>query len=291
MRQIGLILAVSALLPTGQAQRNGNAYVMSNGASCPQTGDESKSELVALDLQKNRVAIPAQDQIDRDVTLEAMLAPGDDRSRFDASKAATVEGIVLRVKRGSKETCNCHAAEAIDQDTHIELALSSGATPKQRVVVEITPRLRKLMKDHGKDWSTAALQGNESVDGIVGKWIRVTGWLFFDEVHQGIAENTRPGGRDIVRATCWELHPITSLEAFDKPPPGAHEVSTELLAERQHARAEEVSRSPALREEVARQYEAVKKKYGERAVQEAEEEAKVKPTPEETRKAKSLRNS
>jgi hypothetical protein len=53
----------------------------------------------------------------------------------------------VRVKAGSKETCNCHATNPIDLDTHIELALSGSATRVQRVVVEVTPRIRKQMKD------------------------------------------------------------------------------------------------------------------------------------------------
>ena len=221
MRRIGWIVAALAALALGQAPPNDNVYIMADGTPCPLQGDNPKPALVALDLQKNRATAPKADDIDSDVTLGAILSPGTDIGRFDPTKGATIEGIVVRVKQGSKETCNCHAQDPNDQDTHIELALSASATRTQRVVVEVTPRLRKQMKDAGKDWSTATLQGQNGADGIVGKWVRITGWLFFDEIHLEISENTNPGGPNNVRATCWEIHPITGLEVLDTPPPGA----------------------------------------------------------------------
>ena len=241
---------------------------------CPPQGDDPKPAFVALDLQKNRVNPPGPADIDHDATLAALLAPGTDIDRFDATKGATIEGIVVRVKAGSKETCNCHATNPIDQDTHIELALSGSATRIQRVVVEVTPRIRKQMKDAGQDWSTKAFQGQDRADGIVGKWLRITGWLFFDDIHLRIAENTNPGGSNNVRATCWEIHPVTALEVLDSPPAGAHELHPDLLAQLQKAQVKTIATSPALREEIARRNDSLLKKYGDEAVREAEEEDK-----------------
>jgi hypothetical protein len=286
---MGWVVITLAALTLGQAQPDGNVYIMSNGAPCRPQGDDPKPALIALDLQKNRATAPNAGEIDADVKLASMLAHGDDTDRFDATKGATIEGIVVRVKQGSKESCNCHAPDAVDQDTHIELGLSAGAARNQRVVVEVTPRLRKQMKAAGQDWSTATLQGAGAADGIVGKWVRITGWLFFDEIHVGIAENTHPGGPNNVRATCWELHPITDLQVLDSPPPGAHELHPELLAHLQKARAREAARSPALQKQIAERLEAVNKKYGEEAVREANDEAIAEPKPEEIRRAKSLR--
>ena len=283
-------LAVLAALTIGQAPPNGNVYILVDGSRCPPQGDDPKPAFVALDLQKNRVNPPGPGDIDHDATLAALLAPGTDIDRFDATKGATIEGIVVRVKAGSKETCNCHATNPIDQDTHIELALSGSATRVQRVVVEVTPRIRKQMKDAGQDWSTKAFQGQDSADGIVGKWLRITGWLFFDDIHLRIAENTNPGGPNNVRATCWEIHPVTALEVLDSPPAGAHELHPDLLAQLQKAQVKTIATSPALREEIARRNDSLLKKYGDEAVREAEEEAKAPPMPEEIRKARSLRN-
>jgi hypothetical protein len=288
MRRIAQLVVAIAALAIGQAPQDGNVYILADGTPCQPKGDNAHASVIALDLQKNRATVPAADDIDGGVTLGAILAPGNDVGRFDASKGATVEGIVVRVKRGSVESCNCHAQSAIDQDTHIELALSASALATQRVVVEVTPRFRKRMKEAGTDWSTAALQGEHGSDGIVGKWVRVTGWLFFDEIHERISENTNPGGAHNVRATCWEIHPITALEVLGAAPPGAHELHPALLSQLQSAHVKALARSASLREQIAKLHEALLKKYGEEEVRKEDERAQEPPKPEEIRKAKSL---
>jgi hypothetical protein len=290
MRWITRLVVMIAALVIGQPAQDSNVYILADGKPCPQQGDSSSASVIALDVQKNRATVPTAGDIDRDVTLGAMLAPGDDINRFDGNKGATVLGIVVRVKEGSVETCNCRAQDPIDRDTHIELALSADAPAIQRVITEVTPRFRKKMKDAGTDWSTGALQGEDGKGGIVGKWVRITGWLFFDEPHERISENTNPGGAHNVRATCWEIHPITALDVLDAPPPNAHELHPELLSQFQKAQAKTVARSPSLREQIAKQHAALLKKFGAKEVREEEEQAQVPPKPEEIRKAKSLRN-
>jgi hypothetical protein len=291
MRWTVRVMMAIAALAIGQAPQNDNVYILSDGTPCPEKGSSSNPSLIALDIQKNRATVPAADSIDPDVTLAAMLSPGNDIDRFDATKGAIVEGIVIRVKEGSVETCNCHARDPIDQDTHIELALSPDAPPTQRVVTEVTPRFRKRMKDAGVDWSTATLQGANGSDGIVGKWVRITGWLFFDEPHERISENTNPGGARNVRATCWEIHPITALEVLDAPPSSAHQLGPALLGQLQKAHAKALARSPSRRAEIAKQQEALLTKYGENEIREEEQRALAPPKPAEIRKARSLRKN
>jgi hypothetical protein len=288
MRRAGWAVVVLATLAIGQAPPSDNVYVLADGTACPPQGDNPKPELKALDLQKNRAMAPNSEDVDSDVTLAAILSPGTDIDRFDGTRGATIEGIVVRVKEGSKETCNCHASQPIDRDTHIELALSDSAPATQRIVVEVTPRIRKQMNGAGTDWSTATLQGRGSADGIVGKWVRITGWLFFDEIHVKIAENTNPGGAHNVRATCWEIHPVTALQVLDGPPPGARELHPDLLAQLQRAQVKTLAQSPSLREEIARRNDSLLKKFGAEALREADEESLAPPKPEEIRKARSL---
>jgi hypothetical protein len=54
---------------------------------------------------------------------------------------------------------------------------------------------------------------------LLGRWIRVTGWLLFDVEHAENAANTNPGGKTLWRATAWEVHPITSIEVLPRKPP------------------------------------------------------------------------
>ena len=170
-----------------------------------------------------------------------MVAPGDDETRFDEKSAATVTGFVLKVSEGGKETCNCHASAADQRDTHILLTLSEGADRTQGVVAEVTPRGRIVHQRTGaNDWTTAALQGS-----IQGKWVEITGWLMFDFEHVGEAENTNPGGSNNVRATCWEIHPVTGIKILDGPPADSFRVAPEAVRAFQRAGPARQSRSEA----------------------------------------------
>ena len=177
---------------------------------CPLTGDAKSEAIAALDALKNRFANPAS--INPAVTLDALLAPGDDRQRWSQEMGAIVEGYVAEVYVGGVETANCHARDARHRDTHIVIAASPDASAEpQTMIVEVTPRWRAIKARRGGDWSTRTLQNT-----ICHHWVRVTGWLLFDFEHASRSRNTatRPG---VWRATAWEIHPITSIELLDRP--------------------------------------------------------------------------
>jgi hypothetical protein len=180
---------------------------------CPLEGNAQTEARRRLNRQKNRVTVPAPAEIDSAGTLAAMLAPGDDRTRWRSDRAASVVGFVFDVKPGSNETVNCGASGVANTDVHIELTLDAQSTGKrQRVVVEVTPRWREFVATQGRDWSTAALRTQ-----LEGRCARFVGWLFFDEEHDDEAENTTPGGDNNWRATAWELHPVTEIDIVPCP--------------------------------------------------------------------------
>ena len=208
MKPVPVLAVCFSLLLTAQAADRGGDYTLQDGTKCGVAGTAKSDSGKDLNRHKNRAAPPTEDQMDAEVSLTAMLAPGNDLTRFDQEKGATIRGFVVDVKPGGKaETCNCGAKDPVDMDTHIELGIAEGVPGRQRVIVEVTPRLRKQMKDQGENWSTTALGGK-----IKGKWVEVTGWLLFDTMHVDGAENTNPGGDMNWRATCWEIHPITKIE-------------------------------------------------------------------------------
>jgi hypothetical protein len=177
---------------------------------CPLTGDAKSEAGAALDALKNRSTAPAR--IDPAVTLDAMLAPGDDRARWSQDRGASVEGYVAEVYVGGVETANFHARDARYRDTHIVIAASPEASAEPHtMIVEVTPRWRAKMARRGIDWSTQTLKNT-----LCHHWVRVTGWLLFDFAHADRSQNTatRPG---VWRATAWEIHPITSIELLDRP--------------------------------------------------------------------------
>ncbi len=181
--------------------------------NCPPEGDAKREDVRVLNTFKNRYTFPDSADFDRSVTLQTMLAPGEDRNRFSANKAVELTGFVYDVKVGGDETCNCHERNPEFRDTHIEIVLpTDNGNEKQCVIVEVTPRMREIMSKKGVDWSTDNLRNT-----IKGHLVHIKGWLLFDTEHLTQAENTDPDNPKDWRATCWEVHPVTSIELVDKP--------------------------------------------------------------------------
>lgn len=276
MRSTWIVASVAALavVPIGLAARNqapqpGDLDVITlNGGPCGLAG-AAKSEINKdLCRHKNRYLLPDESDIDPEVSLAAMTTPGKDYTRFDAEKAARINAFVVRVMPGGhREDCNCKSTKEDEIDTHIEVAMSPGALENQRVIVEVTPRMRIVMKGQGKDWSTDALKAE-----IEGKWVEFTGWLLFDSMHVKQAENTNPGDPKNWRVTCWEIHPVTGIKVLDTPPTGAGEVTPAALTALHRWHAAHVVQNPAGKKALAREQHRYLSKFDPEELKEAEEE-------------------
>ncbi|HEY0078507.1 MAG TPA: hypothetical protein VGB73_07655 [Pyrinomonadaceae bacterium] len=176
-------------------------------SNCPTSGITFSAEKAAFVRLKNRTALPQEADFDRRVTLETLLQPLDDRGRWSESRAVVVEGYVVGVGAGGIEAANCFSP--VRRDTHIYLSSRRDAQTRERIVAEVTPRIRDWARHHGRDWSEAALRRE-----LAGRWCRVEGWLLFDREHEEEAENTSPGRPGNWRATAWEIHPVTSIEVL-----------------------------------------------------------------------------
>jgi hypothetical protein len=189
----------------------GRSLEIFNG--CGMEGDARALGVQALDRLKNRYTQPSPEEIDSRITLPAILSPGNDISRWKVREGAEIVGYVWDVKRGGIESTNCRARDDADRDTHLELVLdplhSDGSA---RMIVEVTPRWRSMMRERGIDWSTRALR-----DQFLGRWVRVRGWMLFDSEHKGDSENTASERAANWRATAWEIHPVTSIEIVARP--------------------------------------------------------------------------
>ncbi len=204
---VGMLLLISVAL----------SYSLANGQEvyhgCRMEGDAKSVSVQHLNLLKNRYHAPAPGDFDRAVTLQAMLVPGYDENRWKDTKAAEIIGYVHDVKVGGVESCNCHAKDPLYRDTHIELVLDPmNAGGSKRLIVEVTPRWRHIMQEKGVDWTTRGLR-----KALLGRWVKVQGWLFFDSEHKNESENTNPGRERNWRATAWEIHPVTSIEVVQRP--------------------------------------------------------------------------
>lgn len=183
--------------------------------NCPPEGNAKTSAKAESNKEKNQWSIPNDMDIDTKVTLKDVLAPGDDHGRFKVGTPVRIQGYFSEVfKSGGPhgESCNCKATDDVNTDTHINMALTNSAEdvkPENRMVVEVTPRLRYIAGLNGLDWSHGNLKHYE------GSCLEVEGDLFWDDAHEGEARNTPIAGKKIWRATLWEVHPITSIQEID----------------------------------------------------------------------------
>jgi hypothetical protein len=208
---VACVLLGSLFVPAYRAQAPPGD--MQNFGGCGLEGDAKPQQLKNLNRLKNRFTPPAASQMNSQITLEAILAPGNDLNRWGESQGATVTGYVIDVKPGGPETVNCHATDPPHVDTHIELAVNPGDSQGiKHMIVEVTPRGRAIMASKGKDWSTANLQRT-----MKGRKVAVTGWMMVDRQHCNASENTNPGNANNWRATCWEIHPVTGLAPVSQP--------------------------------------------------------------------------
>lgn len=179
-------------------------------APCPLTGKTTNKRIQAANVLKNRSAIPLPVDFDSAFTIDSVLVPGNDTSRWDEHKAGRLTAWVFNVKPGGIESVNCGAKAIKDRDTHIELVRSLSDTAKnRRVIVEVSPRVRKMMLTKGLDWSTPTL-----AKAIKKKHVEIEGWLFRDYEHAVSAENTNPHHKLNWRTTVWEAHPVTSIKVL-----------------------------------------------------------------------------
>jgi hypothetical protein len=202
--------AFVALSIIGCAQEPKSTNSLTN---CPIEGNAVSDRIKQLNILKNRVSFPSAKDFDNTITLEKLLAPGNDTKRWSDKKAVSIVGYVYDVKVGGIETCNCKTKDKNLRDTHIELVTNPMNPAKSvRFIAEVTPRWREIMKKKGVNWSTSTLR-----DKYLGRWVKIEGWLFFDDEHDQQSQNTRPDGKKNWRGTAWEVHPITNIELTNRP--------------------------------------------------------------------------
>lgn len=184
------------------------------------------------DRLKNRVDEPASYH---PVTFDAILAlpyPKNHKPQrtswpqADVDVIAPYEGIAVSVtgfiakKRGiivesapyskNGESTNCHATDPDGVDWHMTLVKNPDDEKSAGIVVETTPRVRANGHPWTPDMFTSAIAAEDSV--------RISGWLLYDPEHFAQTTNydpARPSHGAVVRATLWEVHPVTRIEVFD----------------------------------------------------------------------------
>ncbi len=177
-----------------------------DGEPCPWIGSAKRSNDQALNKLKNRTTMPQKEDFDPTFNWFELTKFDEDSRKFDDKKAGILRGYVLRVRMSPKETCNCNSNNPEFRDTHIILTPSKNRTGVlNQIIVEVTPRMRFLMKEKGIDWSQAALKK------LHGRTIEVQGWLFYDLKHGNQSAKVKQKTKGVTRSTAWEIHPVTGI--------------------------------------------------------------------------------
>jgi hypothetical protein len=216
MKRFTLLLLIVITICTGfyfyKSKKDNWDTLTINGKQCGMEGTAQKRDDKDANRLKNRWIMPKNKDFDSNFTWNILFGENDENpKKYSPNKAARITGYVAYISKSGKETCNCGYKEPEFHDYHINLVVDTSyyQDKTQHLIVEITPRLREIMKAQGIDWNLNALKK------IRHKRIEVEGWLFYDWEH-GDKAYLRTG--DTVkswRATCWEIHPITSLKVLD----------------------------------------------------------------------------
>jgi hypothetical protein len=210
---------------------NTSTFHRAGFGDCGRGGDGGDT---ATNVRKNRTDEPSQYHL---VTIDAMLSlpyPKNHKPQratwppSDLQVIAQVEGAAVSFtgfiasQRGiivedaqnssSGESTNCHATDDPGVDWHMTIVKGKNDPKSAGIVVETTPRVRA----NGHPWTpamlAAAIANRDSV--------RISGWLMYDPEHFAQTTNYDPAQPPspnalMVRATLWEVHPITKIEVFD----------------------------------------------------------------------------
>jgi hypothetical protein len=185
-----------------KSQLEGCTWYGSEGADKETNQRKNRTDLPAnyhavefsavMDLEWPKDATTRRDKWTKDQL--AVIAPYE-------GEALTVTGFIvaLRPQANNSETTNCGAKGEQNTDWHIALVGDAGDPESQAMVVETTPRIKRLHPN----WQPSQLKPFVGTADSV----RVSGYLLMDPVHKGHLGK--------YRRTLWEIHPIHRIEVFD----------------------------------------------------------------------------
>jgi len=152
-------------------------------AGLPLMGEEDKGESKAEMALKNRATPPKAADMDSKASIHALLEKKG-AADWSHTKGARLEGHVIQVETEE------------DGDVHMVLASAAGEPNTQKWVITEVPLA----------WQKKSAElSAKSLKSLIGKKVRVTGWLY----REPDAEHLDP------RGTPWEIHPVTEVKKID----------------------------------------------------------------------------
>lgn len=174
-------------------------------SQCPPEGTATDPEHKDLNKRKNKSAsIPSWTPQKVPLNMLITKSKKNDEKKFFNGAYVFTEGYLISSEEEGPESCNCNKATKAKKngDVHIYLGLVPNAPKKNCIVIEITPKYKKLHSDYSDNL-------------VKNAHVRVEGYLLFDSEHKGNAANTCESCGNVWRKTCWEIHPVTKLDLIN----------------------------------------------------------------------------
>jgi hypothetical protein len=204
-----LLISAIALFAFG----GGKKECPPEGKANPKKGKhaELKPREKNLNIHINRDNAPQASDFDKGVTLKRMYDSKDD-SIFNADKAAALEGYILKVSNNNMESCNCFTEDKSEYSFNVYISMNP-LTKETRaadcIVAVITPYSRTLHSEWTFDYFSYKM---------VGKKVRISGWLIYDYLHSSLSVETNSNGTQPDRRTIWGICPTTDVVSLEPQP-------------------------------------------------------------------------
>ena len=196
------------LFPLGAAAQFDRVDCPKSLLECPSEGCGRNPQLNKAKNRNDRPARAEEWSLHKIVSLNEKSPTSwpRDRERSELARLGegtpvTVKGYLIAAHLTAPESANCYLKGSENQEVQLSLVEEKNRTRADAVILEVTPRLRPL------GWTLAKLTALADETA----YLRVSGWLLFDNVHAAAFNS--------VRATAWEIHPVTSIGVCMQSPP------------------------------------------------------------------------
>jgi len=153
---------------------------------CPPQGDNKNSDIIKLDLLKNRSCFVAKNKANACNFSDLLHDSIQDTSLI------YVDAYITLVKISGPESCECHIDNPDYEDYHIYIAATNTKDKKQNQIIEVTRYSRQFNKNLTFKY----------IKSLIGQKVRIYGYTFFDQEHK--SANWRAG--------IEEIHPVFFID-------------------------------------------------------------------------------
>ena len=195
-------------------ERGDPEYEKFDGCGMNGSITDSRNPQFKLSILKNRYWLPPSTPT---ISFGKMLSTQSGSPSLSTDSGVSLVCYVAEAHAGGVEIWNCNLTSEQDRDYYFTVVPTAADVGRERkgdhsrvLVAEMSPRIKQLAAVIGYPWNSI-----KALSSLVGKKVRLEGWLLDDFVHR--KDSLIDGGnrKKIQRGSCWEVHPITAIHVLD----------------------------------------------------------------------------